>query len=241
LDNLDAADKQNTAIDQHLKDDKAALNLLQQYSQSSSVESDKQMLFDLGKMNVPHVTELQPSVSAYVELTKKYTSKYPEVQKTRKRITELLATIKDGVLQDTLQQNKNRADLQVRRAQLLEDLKQKSTVGEVDVDAQSDYTIARKLFDEMSVKVEQARQTKDLGNRGSEQFIIIDPPVVPAEPTQPDRLNIILNGIVLGLIIGIFSAICKELLDPTIRTIHDIGTFHKGVIALIPERRVEGA
>ena len=93
----------------------------------------------------------------------------------------------------------------------------------------------------MSVKVEQARMTKDLGSKGSEQFIIIDPPMVPAEPTQPDRLYLILNGIVLGLLIGILSAICKELLDPTIRTIHDIGAFHKGIIAFLPEKSVEQA
>jgi polysaccharide biosynthesis transport protein len=239
LDNLDAADKQNTAIDQHLKDDQKALNLLQQFSQSKSIDGDKQILFDLGRINVPHMAELQPFISSYVELTKKYTVKHPEVQKTRKRITELLSTVRDGIVQDTLQQQRDRADLEQRRAQLMDGLKQKSTVAAIDVDAQSDLTIARKLYDEMSVKVEQARQTKDLGSKGSEQFIIIDAPVIPAEPTQPDRLNLILNGIVLGLLIGFLSAICKELLDPTIRTIHDIGAFHKGVIALIPEKRVE--
>jgi capsular polysaccharide biosynthesis protein len=52
-------------------------------------------------------------------------------------------------------------------------------------------------------------------------------------------MDIILNGLVLALLMGVLSAGCKELLDPTIRTIHDIGNFQKNVVAYIPGKAIQ--
>jgi polysaccharide biosynthesis transport protein len=239
LDNLDAIEKKNSAIDERMKRDTRILDMLQHLTPGLATENDKQLLQKLDALDFPSATDLKYLVDTYTDLTRRYTPKYPEVLKTIKKINSLLVIVKDGIVQDTVDQNNLRVQLQQQKAQAVEDLKQKSTVQEIDSDEKADLEFSRKLYDEMSVKVEQARQTRDLGSKGSEQFIIIDPPIVPTEPTQPDKLDIIINGIILGLLMGVLSAGCKELLDPTIRTIHDIGTFQKGVVAFIPGKAIQ--
>jgi uncharacterized protein involved in exopolysaccharide biosynthesis len=239
LGNVEAIDKQILEIDQRQKEYKRALEMLGQFSGTLSTEADLQMLFDLQRMDLPHNAELHPLVAKYQELSKRYTSKYPEVQKLSTQITDLLGLMKNGIEEETAKQLRARSELEQRRVRIVDNLKQTTAAQQVDKDTKSNFDIMRNLYDEMQVKLEQARTTRDLGKTGNEQFVILDPPLVPIEPAKPNRTLIIAGGAGVGLLLGIFSAALSELLDPAIRAARDIGVYHKRIIAYLPEGTTE--
>jgi uncharacterized protein involved in exopolysaccharide biosynthesis len=98
---------------------------------------------------------------------------------------------------------------------------------------EADYSLYRKLYDEIKVKLEQARTTRELGNKSANQFVIIDPPIVPNQPTKPNRPQLILGGFGLSLFVGFLAVVLRELFDTTIRSPKDIEIYQKPIVAYI--------
>ncbi len=134
-------------------------------------------------------------------------------------------------------QQPKRDDLEARRAKLVDRLKQSTVSARVDEDKESDYGIYRKLYDDMKVKLEQAITSRDLGSGSQNQFLIIDPALLPVKPTKPNRPQLIVAGMLIGLFFGLVAVIVKELLDTTVRTPRDVEVFQKPVIAFITDGR----
>jgi succinoglycan biosynthesis transport protein ExoP len=239
LANVEDLNKQIIEIDERLKEYHRGLTLLQQFSGNLSADGDKQMLLGLQRMDLPHIAELHPLVTRYEEYSRRYTSKYPEVQKLNSQIIDLLGIIQNGIEQEISKQRKTRPELEHRRMQIVDNLKQTSAAQQIDKDKRSNFDIVRNLYDEMQVKLEQARTNRDLGRAGNEQFVLLDPPLVPIEAAKPNRTLIIAGGLGVGLLLGIFSAALSELLDPTIRTARDVGVYRKRIIAYLPEGTAE--
>jgi polysaccharide biosynthesis transport protein len=233
--NMESINKEEGTIDILTKDYKHAQTLLDQFSEDSPPEKNTRLLYEIQRMDLPHVADLRPLISKYDEFSRRYTSKYPEVRKLSSQITEILYVMKGAITEELSQRQRERTELEVRRTQILENLKQSAAYQEIDKDKKSNFDIIRGLYDDMKIKLEQARTTRDLGRKGIEQFIIIDPPIVPTKPSKPNRLLIILGGLGLGLLMGIFSVGISELLDPTIRNPQDIYAYKKQIVAYLPE------
>jgi uncharacterized protein involved in exopolysaccharide biosynthesis len=58
--------------------------------------------------------------------------------------------------------------------------------------------------------------------RKGERFTMIEPPLPPEKPVAPNRLLIIIAGLVLSLGAGVFSAFVKESTDPSVRGVSDL-------------------
>jgi uncharacterized protein involved in exopolysaccharide biosynthesis len=101
-------------------------------------------------------------------------------------------------------------------------------------DVRSTYDVYNKLYNDMKVKLEQARTTRDLGEKGAEQYIVIDPPDLPVNPSKPNKFLLIFGGIAIGLFVGFLSAGFMELFDTRIRTTNDIEVYDKPVLAYLP-------
>jgi polysaccharide biosynthesis transport protein len=86
-----------------------------------------------------------------------------------------------------------------------------------------DYENAKRKFDEVSRNLHAARiaQEMDLAERG-ERFRINHPAYVPDKPLKPNRLLIILMGLVLGTGASVLLAAVSESLDSTIKTPDDM-------------------
>ncbi|MFI5251246.1 MAG: GumC family protein [Bacteroidota bacterium] len=232
---LETINKQEAAIDEQSKELKHGQSLIEQFSEDQPASKNTQILFELQRTDLPHVGDLRPMILKYDEFSRRYTSKYPEARKLSSQISEILLVMEGAIQEELTKQLKHRTELEVNRFQIVDNLKQSAAYQELDKDKKSNFDIARNLYDDMKIKLEQARTTRDLGRKGSEQFIIIDPPVVPTKPSKPNRLMIILGGLGLGLLVGVFSTGLAELLDPTIRNPHDIYVYKKRVVAFLPE------
>lgn len=198
-------------------------------------ETGKQSLYDLQRVDIPFAEDLRTLLTKYDDYLRHYTPKYPEVEKLEKQIIALLERMKNAAESEIGRYQSQRWDLEKSRNRLIDDFKQYSISQRVDEDKESDYGIYRKLYDDMKVRLEQAQTARDLGNKGADRFVIIDPAYVPMFPSKPNRPQIILGGIGIGIFLGFLTVILRELLDTTIRRPSDIDIYQKPVIAFITE------
>ncbi|HYQ85612.1 MAG TPA: GNVR domain-containing protein [Bacteroidota bacterium] len=232
---MDALERQLNEVDARIKSYQQELIVLRTSPEAFRTDSGKQALYDLQRAEIPYVGDLRALMTKYDDYIRRYTVKYPEVSKLEKQIADLLIRMQSSLQSELAKQSPQRWDLERRRTMLVEEIKQSSISQHVNEDKSSDYEIYRKLYDEMKVKLEQAQTTRDLGSRAANQFIILDPALVPVHPSKPNRPLIVLGGVFFGLFIGFVGAIIKEMVDTTVRVPHDIEIYRKPVIAFIIE------
>ncbi|HWP82720.1 MAG TPA: Wzz/FepE/Etk N-terminal domain-containing protein [Bacteroidota bacterium] len=239
--NIEDTEREIQKVHGRLKDLQEGLRTLRAFPEAINASEGKKMLLGLVRQDLPYVSELRALVVRYEELTRRYTANYPEVKKQTYQILDMLATMRATIEEEIPKRRNELWILEKRRAQNVEDLKRSTVLQRVDEDKLSNYDIFRKLYDEMKIKLEQARTTRDLGRKGGEQFTIIDPPLIPTEPSKPNRLLIILGGFVLGIVIGVLSIGISEILDRTIRSPRDVRVYRKPTIAFLPEGTIPSA
>jgi uncharacterized protein involved in exopolysaccharide biosynthesis len=201
-------------------------------------EHGRQALTELQRMNLPFGDDLRKLVGQYEDLTSRYTTKYPEVGRLEIQILALLKKLR-GVLQSELTfQASQLLEFRKSRDEAIDEIMHSTVVERTDQDQESNYALYRQLYNDMKVKLEQARTAQELGKNAENAFIIIDPARIPAKPTRPNRMLIILGGIGVGILLGLLSAGAAELLDSTIRTPRDLEVYEKPIIALLPEARL---
>jgi succinoglycan biosynthesis transport protein ExoP len=236
---LDDTNKKLSDIERRVQSYKQALDVLRMYPDSLHTEHGMQALFELQREDLPFVSDLHSLLVKYDESTRRYTSKYPEVEKLESEILDVLERIRLAIVSEISKQENQRWELETKASGIVDDIKRSSALQNADVDIESNYGIYRKLYDEMKVKLEQARTARDLGSRGASQYVILDPALVPTKPTKPNRVLIIGGGVGLGLLLGILSVIAAELFDTRVRAATDIERYHKPVIAFIPYAEFE--
>jgi len=96
----------------------------------------------------------------------------------------------------------------------------------------SDHSIYEGLYNEMRVKLEQAKMTRDIGKKAADQFIVLDEAVIPAKPASPNKRLVLAISLLLGLIVGVAASALAEVMDTTLRDDDDI-PYNKPVIAYI--------
>jgi len=202
-------------------------------------EDGKQPLFELERSELPYASELRTLVLQYDELTRRYKGEYPDVVRIEGQIVDLLRRMRIAAASELTRLNDQLSGFERRRASLIEELKKSSVSQQESQEKESSYDVKRRLYDDMKMKLEQARLAQEVGERGANQFVILDPPLVPLAPTKPNRMLIILAGFGLGLFLGILTGILVELLDTTVRVPSDIETFGKPIIAYLPDRGVQ--
>jgi succinoglycan biosynthesis transport protein ExoP len=187
------------------------------------------------------------------ELRVEYTDSYPEVLKVKSDIETVREQIKGrhgtvSTLPDSEEVGKVQAELSavkmseaslqryigMNQALLKNIPTAKAGLEKLEMEKQSrkdlyDKLLARQGQSEMSQQMEVQDKTTT--------FRIIDPAVMPSFPASPNRVKIILLGILLGLAAGIGIALLLDNLDHSVKSIDSLKKLGVPVLASIPTIR----
>jgi len=84
-------------------------------------------------------------------------------------------------------------------------------------DLTRDYDQSRKTYEQLLAKRDQSEMATNLEKRQQgEQFRVLDPANLPQKPFSPNRLKLVLVGLVAGLIVGISAITVAEIKDDRI-------------------------
>ncbi len=104
-----------------------------------------------------------------------------------------------------------------------------------------DYETTRELFRSLLAKRGEAEIAADLEQRQKgENFRIIDPAALPERPTGPNRLRLLLVGLVLGLAASGIAVVVSEQIDTSYRTVEELrASVPAPVLSTIPRIATE--
>jgi|GEM_PF-883893 len=91
------------------------------------------------------------------------------------------------------------------------------------VDLVRDHDVAEKQFAEIQAKLGQAEISAKLETtQRGERFTLVRPPVPPRAPYSPNRLGLVLLGVILSAALAFGAAAITDALDPTVRSMRDL-------------------
>jgi polysaccharide chain length determinant protein (PEP-CTERM system associated) len=96
------------------------------------------------------------------------------------------------------------------------------------------------IYEKLVSRYGQSEVSKEMELQDkSMSFRVLDPAVVPTQPSKPNRPLIILMGIAGGIGLGIGLIILLDLINPSIKTLDDLKEYGVPVLAVIPKVRDE--
>ncbi len=196
-------------------------------------------------------------------LNVKFTDRHPEIIKVKDEIAELKTQISQAQkLQQTspdaaelnpvyqqVKEELQKTDaeiesLKIRYAELRRHNQQAHGVSEQMPGAQEEWSKLQrdrnedqKIYDDLLLKLEKARVTNDLElAKTTAGITVTDSALLPRYPVRPDRVRLIIFGIVLGIVSGIGTAILLENLNKSYKDEESVESDLKlTVLAAIPE------
>ncbi|MFN1835762.1 GumC family protein [Balneola sp. MJW-20] len=204
----------------------------------SASSMDIEKLHNLSLLALPYTEDLSEMLREYDEMKQMYTAAHPSMQNLSSQITDLVLRMPPAISSEIAVKEIKIQDLTDQREIVLASIQESAAASRIDEGAESDYSIYSRLYDEMKVKLEQAKVTRDLGRKAADQFIVIDPPFYPEKPTSPNRPLIIIGSLLVGFFLASVTIVAVEVLDSTIRTEEDIIGFDKPIIAFITDGEV---
>jgi polysaccharide chain length determinant protein (PEP-CTERM system associated) len=128
-------------------------------------------------------------------------------------------------------------DLQQRIAVLQQRFDSTPGVQEGYLQVQRDHASAKENYDVLARKFDEARlaESVETGHQG-ENFRILDSAVPPEGPSAPNRLRLLLMGLLLALMATAGAVVLVEQLDTSFHTVDDVREFTAvPVVATIPQ------
>ena len=197
-----------------------------------------------------------------VHLTKRFSEEYPDVKKTRAEIAELEKQLAEAeakpaskkgppdnptYISVSTQLNSTRAEVVLLQNQLAElNLSvaeyQSRIAATPRVEEEYNGLVMERnntqiKYNDLMAKHMEARVAQGLEkDQKGERFTLIEPPRLPEKPFKPNRLAIMLIGIVLGIGAGVGWAALREFSDDAVRNADDLAFATRfPVLASIPE------
>ena len=205
-------------------------NFLNSAAQDFSVKS----LYSLSLDEVSVGQNLIGLLEKYEQMSQQFTENYPPLRSLQLQIVEAvrrtLPVIESNLSSLKIQQE----SLNQRRIRVINDMESAFVATQAKSNEQSDISIYQELYDEMKIKLEQARISHQIGDEITEKFSVTESPVVANEPVFPKRKVVIATGLILGILFGGVFMVLAETLDTTIRSERDL-ELDKPVIAFLTD------
>ena len=227
--------------------------------------SEDQNASELVKEKTKNLEDKRAELSV---LTERYSENHPDVKRLRKEISALVDEIEElnrekAALESAeevepknpeyiglstqleaiqMQINSERSvlsELQQKYQNIQSRIEQTPEVEQQYSMLQREYSILQAKYNSVQAKLQAAKEAKDLEeNRMGEKLRLIDPPATPEEPIKPNRLAILVFGVMVSLGAGAGTCTLAELLNPKVRTIPELaGMTNAPVLAAIPRIR----
>lgn len=219
----------------------------------------------VSRENSPVDARLSALNNQLVLLMMKYTDKYPEVIKVKSEIEELKkhaaqkhreglegSSSETAAMNPVYQRLKEQitvaeseiASLKARLAEITHQQREvQAILGSMPKEQeewtklQRDRTVLQQIYDQLLQKLENAKVSKDIeiAEKG-EVFRFVDAAKVPLSPYKPNRVHMILLGLLLGLASGIGIVFALEYFDHSFKDEDSIeSTLKLPVLATIPK------
>jgi len=191
-------------------------------------------------------SQLNAKRATLAEARQRYGAEHPDIKRLQRDIATLETRIKNGERGDVemsdgtpvgmqLRTQINAIDSQIgslmaRSAELrakVAGLERNVTAApQVEreyANATRDLTIAREKYEQLLNRQMDAEVSEAaiVGGRADE-FRLIQAPMLPGSPAKPERLAILLIGLVAAVVLGLTATIAAEALDPKVRGARDI-------------------
>jgi uncharacterized protein involved in exopolysaccharide biosynthesis len=191
-------------------------------------------------------SQLSAKQATLAEARQRYGEEHPDIKKLQREIATLQTRIKNGERGDVeladgtpvgmqLRTQINAIDSQLgslmaRSAELRGKLagleKNVTAAPQVEreyANATRDLTIAREKYEQLLNRQMDAEVSEAaiVGGRVDE-FRLVQAPMLPGEPAKPQRLAILLIGLVAAVVLGLTVTVAAEALDPKVRGARDI-------------------
>lgn len=234
---LENTEEKMEELDWRIYQEENKVKVIEGFLEQGEDDFTHQLLYKLSLENIPYGTELSELLEEYDELDQQYTESYPRLRTLRERIIEVARRIPPAMKSDIEDLNEQRKGLQERRNEVVENMESTYVAERSGSSRQSNMEVYQELYDEMQVKLEEAKMKQDINSRVSEQFQELDAPFVAEEPSSPNKKIVLAIGLVLGIIMGGIFMILAEVLDNTVRSETDL-EYQKPVIAYLSDGRI---
>ena len=200
-------------------------------------------------------TEIATLKTQLADAEQRYTPNHPDIKRLRRALDEVMArrSVANAAAPDNPDYLSVASQLQSARQELAalrviesRALAQRQTLQSqlaIAPSVEKDYEqllrnrdLLKDQYSQLQGKVQEADVGRSYENeQQGERFTLIRPATIPSSPQSPNRLGLMLIGLVLGGALAIGAAIMAENSDPTVRSYQDLGEV-KGVqlLASIP-------
>ena len=189
-------------------------------------------LYKLPISEIQFGSELSVLLNEYDTLQQQYTESYPRLRVLSEQIRGVANRIPSTFESNLQRLNSQKRDLSQQKEGLISDMQQYFVTTQRASSQQSDFSIYEGLLNEMRVKLEQAKMTRDIGQRAVDQFIVLDAANIPEKAASPNPVMILGIALIIGIIMGIAASAVAEVMDTTIRDEQDI-PYQKPIIAYL--------
>ena len=223
---------------------RSELNLaMQRYNELQKQLKGESLLLDSASYQSAYIMKLQLYENRLAELSEQYTEKHPDVLSLQAKIEELKANKSNGqfisrddnqtpaeynpVYQEMkVQMSEAGVQIQILKTQLAEQMQQVQKLKESidvipEVEAQlaklnRDYEITKERYRSLVERRESASLAQNIGQSISDvNFRVIDPPVIPIQPSGPRRVLLLLGALVLASAMALGWSFARYMLQPT--------------------------
>ncbi len=233
---LQTIDTQIDELDWQIMQEEDKLKILNDFLSQKAPNILVDPLYKLPVQNIPLGEDLSILLGEYDQMRQQFTDSYPQLRALRTQITEVTKRIPPAIESNLSNLKRLRGDQGTEREKIINDMEKAFIAAQLNNSKQTNFSIYQQLHNEMKIKLEQARMTRDIGDKASEQFIVLDSPYVAERPSSPNRRLIVGVGLLIGVVLGGLLAGVAEVLDTTIRRQEDL-EFDKPIIAYLADGR----
>lgn len=229
---LQVSESQFETLDWSIYQEEQKLDIIKEYQARAGEKGRENILYKLPLNDMAFGEELSALLNEYESLNQQYTDSYPPLRAITLRIADVIDRMPSSIESRMQSMITQKEELMQQRDQLVTDMERAFVVNQRRNSQESDFSIYQELYNGMKVKLEQARMSRDIDDNASEQFIVLDAPYIPEEPSSPNKKIVIAAGLFLGLIIGVVLSGVAEIMDTTVRREEDLD-FGKPIIAYL--------